>query len=57
MYSIHGYDPCYFLDFNKNYTFKYKLICKLLDENGLVDVKPESTGIKYIDIKIPPNIS
>ena len=37
MYSIPGYDPCFFFDFGKSHDIKFKLMCKTIDETGMVN--------------------
>ena len=49
-YSIPGFDPCFFFDFSQEYTFKYKLVCKTIDSNGMVSMKPQSMGYDYRDV-------
>lgn len=48
--TIEGYDPCFFFDFSKKYTFKYKLSCKSISANGLVSLEPFSIGYQYKDL-------
>lgn len=52
VYSIQGYDPCHFFDFDKNYTIDYKINCK--DVNSLTQVvdkgHPEQIGFNYYDL-------
>lgn len=50
MYSIRGYDPCFFFNFSLSYEFRFKLECKYLDSTGLVAIHPYSLGYKYEDV-------
>lgn len=50
MYSIPGYDPCFYFDFTKSYTIGYQLVCKYIDETGMVDVNSENMGYQYRDV-------
>lgn len=50
MYSIRGYDPCFFFNFSLSYEFRFKLECKYLDSSGLVQIHPYSVGYKYEDV-------
>ena len=49
MFSIRGYDPCFFLNFSESFEFRFKLECKYLDSTGLVQIHPYSVGYKYQD--------
>lgn len=57
VYSIQGFDPCFFFDFTKSYKMKYNLQCRPVDEKGVVlpNGHPEGLGYKYSDITIYPN--
>ena len=35
-YSIEGYDPCKFYDFDKNYTMKFKINCRPINDTSYV---------------------
>lgn len=52
VYSIPGFDPCYFYDFSQTYTFKYLLQCRPMQMNDLVspDGHPEGLGYGYVDV-------
>ena len=56
LYSIPGFSPCYFFDFNASYNFGYKLRCKYLNETG--EMAPvtygETTGYQYRDVVSVP---
>lgn len=54
MHSIGGYAPCFFFDFSKKYTFKFKLDCKYLDSQGLTQIHPYHIGYKYMDVVKAP---
>lgn len=47
MFSIQGFDPCFYFDFTKVHTFKFKLNCKTIDTKGLVDLNSEKLGLGY----------
>jgi hypothetical protein len=36
--SIEGFDSCFFFDFSKTYTFKFRLSCKSVTAKGLVPI-------------------
>jgi hypothetical protein len=36
VYSIQGFDPCFYFDFSKSYTMKYLLQCRPVNEKGVV---------------------
>jgi hypothetical protein len=50
MYSIHGYDPCYFIDFNSQYDVKFLLNCQNIDLTGTYDASGENIGYQYRDV-------
>lgn len=50
VFSIPGFDPCFYFDFEKTYTFEFKLNCKVLNHEGLVELKETSVGYEYKDI-------
>lgn len=50
MYSIHGYDPCYFLDFYKTYDVRFLLNCQNFDLTGTLNSKGEAIGYAYRDV-------
>jgi hypothetical protein len=50
IYSIHGYDPCYFLDFTTTYDVHYNLNCTSTDSEGYMVVPEEGLGLAYQDI-------
>lgn len=45
-----GYRPCFFLNFSRTHTFKYKLECKHLTADGLVDLTPFHMSQNYLDV-------
>lgn len=55
VYSIQGFDPCFFYDFTKQYTLKYMLQCRPVNEKGVVEPNghPEGVGYKYSDVVTP----
>lgn len=55
VYSIQGYDPCYFFNLEKKTTIKYKLTCQAINSNFEVieGGHPEGLGFKYSDILDP----
>lgn len=44
LYSIPGYDPCFYLNFTQSQEIKFKLQCKVIDEHGLNDPSTEVAG-------------
>ena len=58
VYSIQGFDPCFFYDFTQEYEFKYKLNCKPINDEGVV--KPqghvENLGYNYADVVEYPRL-
>lgn len=54
IYSIHGFDPCYFLDFTSTYDVHYTLNCIGTDAKGFVTVWEEGLGLNYIDVTQMP---
>ena len=49
-YSIAGYDPCYYFDFSKIHTLKFKLYCQVFVEKGFIEPNKENIGYKYRDV-------
>ena len=45
-----GFEPCWFFDFTKSYTLKFKLNCKALDHTGQTDLKEMNVGYSYQDV-------
>lgn len=58
VYSIQGFDPCFFYDFTQQYEFKYLLNCKPIDDNGVVEPKghAERLGYNYADVVEMPTL-
>eukprot|EP00349_Pseudokeronopsis_sp_Brazil_P002766 CAMPEP_0202963782 /NCGR_PEP_ID=MMETSP1396-20130829/7791_1 /ASSEMBLY_ACC=CAM_ASM_000872 /TAXON_ID= /ORGANISM="Pseudokeronopsis sp., Strain Brazil" /LENGTH=206 /DNA_ID=CAMNT_0049685285 /DNA_START=816 /DNA_END=1436 /DNA_ORIENTATION=+ len=50
MYSIHGYDPCYFIDFTTTFDLSFKLICRDVDASGKLQSTLPSVGYEYEDV-------
>lgn len=52
VYSIHGFDPCFYFDFSKTYTMKFLLQCRAIDEKGIVleNGHSEGVGFEYADV-------
>ena len=50
LYSVPGYSPCYFLNFNETYTVEFYITCRPVDETGLVEVQREEVGYEYRDV-------
>ncbi len=44
MYSIPGFDPCFYLDFSKQIDIKYRVMCKISDPTGTLDLTKENVG-------------
>lgn len=57
LYSVPGFSPCYPQDFNTAVEVEFELICKLINENGLVSAKKEDVGYPYRDVIKEPNSS
>ena len=56
MYSLQGYDPCFYLDFSRSYEVKYQLQCRVINEHGIVpEDMTEVNGYKYRDVLTPPS--
>lgn len=51
LYSVPGYDPCFFLNFSRSYEVKYQLQCRVIDDRGLAQ---SQTGYEYRDVLVPP---
>ena len=56
MYSIPGFDPCFYLDFSKVHNIKFLLTCKLTDETGIVTTSSENVGYAYRDVTVSPTM-
>lgn len=50
LYTIPGYDPCFYLNFSRSQEIKFNLKCKVIDETGLNDPNVESAGYQYRDV-------
>lgn len=50
LYSLKGYQPCYFLDFTKSYEVKFRLVCQVLNEQGFSDISTQNLGYTYRDV-------
>lgn len=52
VYSIKGFDPCFELDFEKEFNLKYKLLCYDVNKRGeaIRGGHPEGLGYNYTDI-------
>lgn len=48
VYSIQGYDPCNYFDFNGKTTLKYKLVCKAINKAKVVVEGGHPEGVQYI---------
>ena len=59
VFSIQGYDPCHFFNFDETYTIKYKLTCRALnlDNRALEGGYPEQLGFEYVDLLDAPSIN
>ena len=57
VYSIQGYDPCHFFDFDEKTTIKYRLTCRAMNaENRALETGyPERVGFEYIDLVDAPS--
>lgn len=54
MYSIPGYDPCFYFDFSKTADIKFKLTCRSIDDTGVVELNQQNVGYQYRDVVVPP---
>jgi len=52
LYSIPGFSPCFWFDFDGVEPMKYMLNCKSTDENMMNE--EEVTGYEYRDVVTPP---
>ena len=50
LYSVPGYSPCWPVNFTEPYTVEFYIICKPVDETGLVEVQREEVGYEYRDV-------
>mmetsp|Transcript_19433 Transcript_19433/g.29870 ORF Transcript_19433/g.29870 Transcript_19433/m.29870 type:complete len:184 (-) Transcript_19433:209-760(-) len=51
LYSIPGFEPCFFFNFSKAYDFKFKLECRHLTSEGIVPLEQGyEIGAPYKDI-------
>jgi hypothetical protein len=55
LYSVPGYDPCFYLNFSRSYEVKYQLHCRVINEQGIVDEQTDLTGYKYRDVLASPS--
>ena len=37
LYSVPGYDPCFYLNFSRSYEVKYLVNCRIINENGIIE--------------------
>ena len=54
LYSVPGYSPCYYQDFNGPLDVEFYMHCKTIDANGLVSVQREEVGYEYRDVISEP---
>ena len=47
VYSIQGFDPCNFFDFEKTTNISFKLDCRPVDTKGIVLKKGHVEGLGY----------
>mmetsp|Transcript_6974 Transcript_6974/g.6128 ORF Transcript_6974/g.6128 Transcript_6974/m.6128 type:complete len:159 (+) Transcript_6974:843-1319(+) len=50
MYSIKGYDPCYFIDFAEEFVLSFKLLCQNVDTTGYLQASEANIGYQYRDV-------
>jgi hypothetical protein len=56
LFSVSGYDPCFYLDFSKSHEVRYQLQCRNIDANGIVASElTEVNGYRYRDVLTPPS--
>jgi hypothetical protein len=44
MYSIKGYDPCFYFDFSTEVNIKFLIECRQVNEAGVVGLGDEKVG-------------
>ena len=55
VFSTKGFDPCHFFTPDQKMTIKYSIMCKPVDNRGLViDGHPEGLGYPYVDLVSNP---
>ena len=47
VYSIKGFDPCFFYDFTSKTTMKYLLQCRAINSKGIVKEDGHTEGFGY----------
>lgn len=57
LYSVPGYDPCYYLDFNQTQSIKYLFTCKYTNDVNGIDPTRENLGYAYRDVVSRDNYS
>lgn len=50
LYSLGGYAPCFFYNFEKTYTFDFLIQCMVLTENDIVNSTLPQVGYQYRDV-------
>jgi hypothetical protein len=50
LYSLKGFQPCYYFNFSEKYDVKFKLKCQIMDETGFIIPDKENVGYKYSDV-------
>ena len=50
VFSIPGFDPCFYFDFEKTYTLEFMLNCRVLNHRGLVEMSDTGVGYEYEDV-------
>ncbi|CDW82059.1 ef hand family protein [Stylonychia lemnae] len=56
LYSVPGYDPCFYLDFTQKQNIGFILTCKYTDEVSSINSKSENIGYQYRDVVQPAQV-
>lgn len=56
LYSVPGYDPCYYLNFTRSHEITFYVQCKIIEQDGLESANSETSGFHYKDVIEQPSI-
>lgn len=56
LYSVPGYDPCYYLNFTRSHEITFYVQCKIIEQDGLESANSETSGFHYKDVIEQPTI-
>jgi len=56
LYSVPGYDPCYYLNFTRSHEIQFYMQCKIIEEDGLESTNSETSGFPYQNVNVQPII-